>query len=293
MPPLRVLIAGATGSVGRQAVAALKARNHRVTALSRRANELAGIADRVIPFDATSGIPELAGHDVVLSALGAPVASRHRDRSAFHNIDYKANLNLLTACKRAGIGRFVYVAAHVEPGYADTAYIRAHEEFVQALRAAAPVISSTVVRPTGIFSAFDDLIAMARRGALPVIGGGMARTNPIHQADVAEVCANRIAEGPAEISIGGPDTLTRRDIADLVFAAIDRKPRLIPVSPGMFAFAAKAAGLFQPRLGELLDFVARVSVTDSIAPAIGRRRLEDYLRNLVLEPEGREPDGHI
>lgn len=287
MTPLRVLVAGATGSVGREAVTALKARGHRVTALSRNASTLSGIADRTIVFDATQGIPELAGHDVVLSALGASVAPLHRDRGSFRNVDYKANLNLLTACKRAGIGRFVYVAAHVEPGYANTAYIRAHEEFVKALRAAAPAISSTVVRPTGIFSAFDDLLAMARRGSLPLIGGGLARTNPIHAADVAAVCINMLAKGPAELSVGGPDILTRRDVAYLAFAALDRKPSLVPVSAGVFLFLAKLIGLFQPRVGELMDFLTRVSVTDSIAPAAGTRRLEDYLRNLAKEPDAR------
>lgn len=290
MTPLRVLVAGATGSVGREAVAVIKARGHRVTALSRSASALSGVADRTIAFDATQGIPELAGHDVVLSALGAPVAARHRDRNRFRNVDYKANLNLLTACKRAGIGRFVYVAAHVEPGYADTAYIRAHEEFVQALRAAASAVSSTVVRPNGIFSAFDDLLSMARRGSLPIIGGGAARTNPIHQADVAAVCAEILDKGPAELSIGGPDTLTRRDIAYLIFAALDRRPRLVPVGDGVFSLVAKVAGLFQPRVGELLDFVARVSVTDSIAPATGTRRLEEYLRYIASERDAKSRD---
>jgi hypothetical protein len=34
----------------------------------------------------------------------------------------------------------------------------------------------------------------------------------------------------------------------------------------------------QPRLSELLEFAAVVSTNDGIAPALGRRRLEDHFR---------------
>jgi hypothetical protein len=99
-----------------------------------------------------------------------------------------------------------------------------------------------------------------------------------------------LAKGPAELSIGGPDTLTRRDIAYLAFAALDRRPRLVPVGASMFGLASKVAGLFQPRVGELLEFVGRVSVTDSIAPATGTRRLEEYLRYIASERDAKPRD---
>ena len=125
-----VLIAGATGSVGSQALRLALDRGYRVTALARNAERLRETAHRVIPFDATQGIPELAGQDVVISALGAPIAFAHKDRRAFRAVDFAGNVNLLKAAKRAGVSRFIYVSVHVEIGYAGTSYVRAHEEFV-------------------------------------------------------------------------------------------------------------------------------------------------------------------
>ncbi|BDC52942.1 3-beta hydroxysteroid dehydrogenase [Bryobacterales bacterium F-183] len=280
MSALRIIVAGASGSVGREAVALLKKQGHRVTALSRTAGSLSSIADRVIAFDATTGIPELAGHDALLSTLGASVAMRHRDMRSYRNVDYKANLNLLHACQRAGIRRVVYVSAHIESGYAETAYIRAHEEVVNALSSTAG-LSYTVIRPTGIFSAFGDMIDMSRRGAIPVIDGGGARTNPIHQADVAQACTNFIEQGPVEVSIGGPDILSRRDIAYLAFAVTEKRPRLVSAPAGLMRFGGTVVRPFNGRLGELLQFVSKVSTVDAIAPKFGTRRLVDYFEELA------------
>src|SRR3712207_8223785 len=54
-------------------------------------------------------------------------------RSGFREVDTVANLNLLEAAKEAGVRRFVYVSVHVQPDYARSAYIRAHEEVVSEL----------------------------------------------------------------------------------------------------------------------------------------------------------------
>jgi uncharacterized protein YbjT (DUF2867 family) len=273
---MNVLIAGATGSVGGHLVRLAKDAGHRVTALSRAATALDGIADRVIPFDATQGIPELSGHDVVISALGAPIALGHRDRRSFRSVDFAGNLNLLKGAKRGGVQRFVYVSVHVETGYAATAYVLAHEEFGNALQSSG--LDHTIVRPTGIFSAFDDFIPMARRGLMMVLGDGSARTNPIHPADVARVCLDCIEKGPSELDIGGPDILTRRQIAELAFEAIGKRPRLLKVPATAMDFGAYVARMANPRLGELLEFLSRVATLDCIATALGSQHLSDYFK---------------
>ena len=95
----------------------------------------------------------------------------------------------------------------ITPAYRDTAYIRAHEDFVEALLASP--LSATVIRPTGIFPALNDFVDMARKGMATVIGDGRARTNPVHHRDVAQVLLENLSSGPAEVSVGGPDILTR------------------------------------------------------------------------------------
>ena len=84
-----------------------------------------------------------------------------------------------------------------------------------------------------------------------------------------------------ETSIGGPQTFTRREIAELPFRILGKKPRVVPVPASVFRLGAKMAGLSNPRLRELLEFVTAVSTTECRAPELGRRRLEDYFRTIA------------
>lgn len=281
---MKILVAGASGLVGREVVALLRRRGHAVRTLSRtqaNAEALRALTDDVRLADATdattlSGVCD--GVDVVFSAVGAAVAMRHADRRGFRELDLAANVNLLAEAQRAGVRRFVYVAAHVEPAYRDTAYVQAHEEVVRALRESG--LSFAVVRPTGIFGALSDFVTMAARGRVPLVGDGAARTNPVHQADVAEACVRAIeSDDPAlDLPVGGPDVLSRKEIALLAFDAVGKRPRLLRAPALLLRIAAWLIGLVDRRRGQLFEFVTAVSITDCVAPAVGTRRLADFFR---------------
>jgi hypothetical protein len=108
----------------------------------------------------------------------------------------------------------------------------------------------------------------------------MARTNPVHQTDVAQLLLENLNAGAVEISIGGPDILTRREIVELAFRVVGKHPRIVRVPAAVIRAGAVVAGIMNPRLGELLEFVAAVSTTDGVAPVTGRLRLEDYFRSV-------------
>ena len=279
---MRVFVAGATGAVGFEFARLAKEQGFFVHTLSRspeNARKLAGLADRVEVQDARASMLNLQGIDAVVSALGAPVTMNGTEKRRYREVDLLGNLKILEAAKAAGVGRFLYVSAHIEQGYRETAYIRAHEEFVDALRQSG--IRSSVIRPTGIFAALNDFVSMAREGLAAVIGSGQARTNPVHQEDVARQLLACLTSGPEEISIGGPDIFTRREIAELAFRVLGKHPRVLRVPAPAFRLGATIAGLTNPRLGELFEFVAAVSVTDGVAPSAGRLRLEDHFRTIA------------
>lgn len=283
---MRIFVAGATGAVGSEVVRLAKERGHYLHTLSRspaKALKLAGIADRIDVLDASVEVPNLLGIDIVVSCLGAPVSLFSPDRRGYRAVDLQANSNLLRAAKTAGIQRFLYVAAHVGPAYSRTAYIRAHEDFVNVLHSSG--LSSSVVRPTGIFAAFDDLLTLARRGLTTVIGDGRARTNPIHQADVAAQVLALLDFGPGEISIGGPEIWSRREIAELPFRALGRPPRILSIPAFAFRAGGKMMGGVNPRLGQLCQFFAAVSTTDCVAPVAGHLRLQDHFRSLAADSQ--------
>ncbi len=223
--------------------------------------------------DQVIGLAE--GCEVVISCAGASVSIRAKDKRSYGEVDPVLNRLLLEECLRAGAKRFVYLGVHIQGGYAHTAYVRAHECFVEALRRTP--IASTVIRPTGIFSAFEDLLPMARKGILPLIGNGLARTNPIDPQDVAELVAKCISAGPPDLPCGGPEVLTRAQINEIVGSSVGRPKVWMPKAPaGLVRMEAKLVRLFHPRMADLMEFFSAVATQDCIAPVEGQRRMADY-----------------
>lgn len=261
-----MLLAGAGGQVGRRVLKLLREAEYEVEAVSG--------CDLTRP-DAAKGLAE--GCDVVMSCAGASVSMNARDKRGFAQVDPVIHEAILREARRAKAYRFVYLSVHVEASYAHTAYVKAHESFVALLRQAP--ISSTVIRPTGIFSAFEDLLPMARRGFLPLIGTGLARTNPIDPQDVAELMVKYVPAGPVDLPCGGPEIMTRAEINQCIAEAVGKKKVWMPKAPGwLVRTEAKLVSPFHPRLADLMEFFSAVGVNDCIAPALGHRRLADYWR---------------
>jgi uncharacterized protein YbjT (DUF2867 family) len=275
-----VLVAGASGQLGRHVVEELRRRGYRVRALSRRPERLAGRVDEAVWGDLLSAasLPAAcAGVDAVFSCAGASMdLADLRDRRGPLEVDWGGNRNLLAAARDAGVGRFTYVSVFGARAMRHLEYADAHERFVDEL--AASGMAHTIIRPTGFFSFFGEIVKMAKKGRGMVIGSGEARTNPVHEADLAAVCADALASGAREVAVGGPETFTRAEIVRTAFRALGREPKLTRVPPGLFRGAAAVAKPFNRRLAALLAFGADVSVADCVAPAHGSRRLEDYFR---------------
>jgi uncharacterized protein YbjT (DUF2867 family) len=283
-----VLVAGATGILGREVATILHERGHRVKAFSRnpaRAHALRAIADEISTGDATK--PESLGGvfdgvDAVISCLGAPMAFTRGERRSFHALDTVANRNLVRAAKEAGVNRFVYVSLYVQPGYAKTAYVQAHEEVIEELGESG--ISFGVVRPTGMFPIFDPFLAMARRGVVCIPGSGSALTNPVHPREVAEACVEVLALGDGiSISAGGPEVMTREDIARMAFEAVGKEPRILRIPRPMLLACAALVRRVHPHLGEVLEFSTHAFTSEFVAPTRGRRRLAEYFAERVTD----------
>lgn len=281
----RVLVAGATGALGKRIVDELKQRGHEVRALSRsRERALAlGLRDEeIVVADACASADALAeavkGTDRVVSALGAPVTPSLGARASFFDVDTRANLHLLEAARAASVPRFVYVSTAGRGAVEEARYVLAHRQVEEALERARADLSSTAVRPTGYFSALGSFVDMARKGTLPLLGGGDARSNPIHDEDLARVVVDHLDEGPPVVEAGGPEVLTRFEMGALAFEALDMEPRFRVVPAGAVRFIGGVMGLVHPRMGELLEFYERLHRVDVVAPTRGARTLGAYFR---------------
>jgi len=219
-----VLVAGATGYLGRYVVAELHSRGHLVRAVVRdrdRARRegpwgspsLDGLVDEWALGSVTDPrfTRDLAADvEHVVSALGVT-----RQKADPWQIDNLANLAILdSALKHAG--SFTYINA-LGGDRCPARLTRAKSAFAQTLSVAE--ICSQIINPPAYFSDMTEVLTMARRGLVTVLRP-TARINPIHGADLAVYVVDRMEERTSGTwDIGGPDVLTWRHVAQLAFRA--------------------------------------------------------------------------
>ncbi|RZU63627.1 SDR family oxidoreductase [Zhihengliuella halotolerans] len=280
----RVLLAGATGYIGRHLAAALHAGGYRVRAVVRDvaraeapgafgAPALAGLVDEWVECDVARLGPEaMAGADRVVSALGVT-----RQKADPWDIDYAANLRLLELAEAAGTASFLYVGVMNAAG-GTSALMRAKAAFAQAL--ARSDVDPQIVNPSAYFSDLTAILNLARRRIAVRVGAGDTRIRPIHGADLAEFCVARLGETGAW-DVGGPDVFTYREVVELAFDALGATPRWIVVPPAVLSAGVWAADRAGPRTASLARFFAEGLQHDGVGAATGERRLHDYYYSLA------------
>lgn len=277
----RVLVAGATGYLGGFVAREFKDRGRFVRALvrsSRKAGALWDSTDEIVRGEITR--PETLEHvcdgiDVVFSSVGI---TTQKDGLTFKDVDFQGNRNLLDEALRAGVRKFIYVSVLDGPNLRNLDIVRAHENFVDELKNSG--IDFTVIRPTGYFSDMGEVLRMARKGRVFVIGDGSNRVNPIHGADLAVACVDGV-EGPEEeIDVGGPETMTWNEVAALAFEALDRPARISRVPAWLMWAVVRLVRVFNRHQGELLAFFTTMATTDVVAPSSGTHTLDDHFRRL-------------
>ena len=110
-----------------------------------------------------------------------------------------------------------------------------------------------ILRPTLIYGrGRDKNIAeiarfVSRFGFFPVLGKAMGLRQPIHAEDVAAACVaalNAPAAANRAYNISGGETLPYREMVRRVFAAIQRRPRLVTIPLGVFKMAVACLRVF-------------------------------------------------
>jgi len=277
----RVLVAGATGYLGAFVARELESRGRFVRALVRPSKKVEALwdsTDEIVHGEITR--PETLEHvcdgiDVVFSSVGI---TRQKDGLTFRDVDYQGNKNLLDEALRAGVRKFVYVSAVNGPSLRHLDIVAAHEDFVDELKASG--IEYAVLRPTGYFSDMGEIFAMAKKGRVWLIGDGANRVNPIHGADLAVACADAIEGRETEIDVGGPETVTWNEAAELAFQAVGRQVKISHVPTRLMWTVVRLVRLFNRHQGELLAFFTTMATTDVVAPAVGVHTLEAHFREL-------------
>ncbi len=277
----RVLVAGATGYLGGFVAREFKARGHFVRALARSPRKLDNLQDsldEIVEAEVTR--PETLEHvcdgiDVVFSSVGI---TKQKDGLTFQDVDYKGNKNLLVAARKAGVKKFIYVSVFNGPDLLHLDIVKAHEDFVGELKASG--IDYAVIRPTGYFSDMGEFLKMARKGRVWLIGNGENKSNPIHGADLAVTCVDALDEDNQEIDVGGPETMTWREVADLALRTLNKPVRITSVPVWAMSLIIFLTRPFSRHSAELLAFFTAMATRDVVGPAVGSHTLGEHYRNL-------------
>ena len=292
----RVLVAGATGYLGRFVVKAFKAKGYWVRALGRSTVKLGSLgeyADDLAIGEVTN--PEsLDGVcddiDIVFSSVGI---TRQKDGLTYRDVDYQGNRNLLTAAQASGVEKFVYVHVLGADQMEHVALVQAKQAFVDELEQSG--LDHSVVYPSGFFSDIEEFFEMARSGRVYLFGDGSNRINPIHGADLAEVCVDAAESDERKIEVGGPEVFTYRQIAELAFDVLDKPAKIVSTPRGLVRTLVGAMRWLTPlRVYGPLQFMTAVMTTDVVGEACGDRLLTNHFRALAYTDEPATPSegGH-
>lgn len=317
--PKRVLVTGATGTIGRATVQALRQRGHEVVAIVRRGSApraawASGCTVREADvLDAAALARDgLRGErfDVWLSCL----ASRTGEPADAWAVDHRAHSQALGAVREHGVQHVVLLSALCvqKPRLA---FQQAKLAFEAELRASG--LRFSIVRPTAFFKSLSGQVARVRAGKpFLVFGDGrLTACKPISDRDLADYLAGCI-DAPERhdrvLPIGGPGpAIAPLDQVAMLSRLIGRDVRVkhVPVKllDGIAAALALAGRVWPPlRAKAELARIGRYYATESMlvwdaargvydadaTPEHGRDRLEDHCAALLRGEVGDQRREH-
>lgn len=270
--PGLVTVFGASGFLGRYVVRALTARGWRVRAAVRNphtSHELKVVGDvgQVQLMQANLRYPQsvaraVEGADAVVNLVGVLFET---GRQTFEALHVGGPDVIGEACAAAGIENVAHVSAIGADVNSDSEYARTKGEGEAVLREHVP--TADMLRPSIVFGAEDEFFnrfagLTAFAPALPLIGGGKTKFQPVFVEDVANAVAISVTRETSgqTFELGGPQTYTFKALLEFILETIDKKRLLLPVP----WFAANMMGL-GGEISGALPFVTPFLTRDQVA----------------------------
>ena len=252
----RVLLAGATGYIGRVVARELLSRGYQVIALVRPGQSVnSGCEVKEVELtDAPAVRAALEGD--TFDAVVSCIASRSGVAADAWLVDHDANLNLLKIAMQHGAQRFVMLSA-ICVQKPRLAFQKAKLAFEEALVTAE--IAHSIVRPTAFFKSLSGQVERVRQGGPFLLfgDGELTRCKPISEQDLARFMVDQL-ELATDISgilpIGGPGpAISLREQGALIFELLGEPPRFRSVPPGLLSGVAAVLSPFAVLSRKLAD----------------------------------------
>ena len=278
---MKVLVAGATGALGRQLVPRLVASGHEVVGMTRSESKrdavraLGGtpaVTDALDPDDVARAVAEAEPEAIVhqLTALSGSIDMRHFDRdfAPTNRLRTEGTDHLLAAGRAVGVRRFVVQSyagwpyarsggpVKTEDDSLDPAPVDAMRETVDAVRHLEQAVTGAdwtegiVLRyggfygPGTYFSPDGEYAELIRKRKFPVVGDGAGVWSFIHVEDAADATVDALERGRRGIyNVVDDEPAPVADWLPAAAAALGAKPpRRVPRWLGRL-FAGEAAAV--------------------------------------------------
>ena len=240
-----VTVFGGSGFLGRHVVRALAQRGYRIRVAVRRP----GLAGYLQPMGRVGQIHSVQANlrypDSVAAALRDADAAINlvglmveRGGQRFDAVMTQGAETVAKAASAVG-APLVHVSSLSAAPELASHYARTKGEGEELVRAAQS--GAIIVRPSILFGPEDDFFnrfaAMSRlMPALPLVGGGHSRMQPVFAGDVAEGIA-KAADGElksgAIYEFGGPDVYSFKELMEFILATVERRRLLVPIPFGV------------------------------------------------------------
>ena len=246
-------IFGGTGFIGRYVVERLADRGARILVISRSPRshgqhlQPLGSVDQIVvqSVDLSSETAlrrALAGAAGVINLIGILYET---GRQQFAEIHGALAERIAAAAHAEGVGRLIQISAIGADSGSASAYARSKAEGERRVREAFP--GATILRPSIVIGPedgfFNRFAALARvLPALPLIGGGQTRFQPVYVGDVAQavVVALERDDAPGKTyELGGPQTYTFAELMRYMLQILGRRRLLVNLPFGIATLQAR------------------------------------------------------
>lgn len=192
----------------------------------------------VTDYDSVAGAVE--GRDAVVNLVALSPLFEPKGGNVMHDRVHRGGTeNLVNAAEDGGVERYLQLSALGADPDGDTAYIRAKGRAEEIVRESG--LDWTIFRPSVVFGEGGEFVSFTKRlkgmfapgvPLYPLPGGGKTRFQPIHVEDLVPMLVAALEEDEhvgETYEIGGPETLTLRQVTDLVYEAERTGVTIVPL----------------------------------------------------------------
>ena len=291
-----ILIVGITGVLGHETARQLLSAGHPVRGLTRtpdKAEDLKQLGAEIVQGDLIDGESLRKACQGVEAVLACAHQLMGTGKYKSEAVDDEGHRSLIDAAKAAGVKHFVYTSIqHASPNHPSD-FFRAKAKLEHYLKASG--LSYTILRPPALMEwHVHNLLgaSILSTGKTTIFGSGNNPTNFMAARDAAHLAVIALTDPRMKgctIEMGGPDNVTKNQIAEMYGRYSGKNPKVTNVPTGMMKVMAPIMRPFQPVISRLMTLSVWGDTTDqTFNPSamleefpMTLTRVEDFIREQV------------